>query len=154
MENLNLVMIIVLLILSLINTFAIIGFSLFLYRKIDHKLDNKLDEIPKDLSEALTKMIVFLQKEFESNYAIHQQMTDWEHDVFQKIMQSFSENFSYMAKQQFLNENLLNNVLSSLGFKSKFDETEIEKPKRTYADPPNAVEIEGLKIVNGKPESK
>ena len=50
--------------------------------------------------------------------------------------------------------NLLNNILSSLGFRSRFDEEEIEKPKRTYADPPSPTELESLKILDGKSQSK
>jgi len=120
---------------------------------INKKSNQKLDDINKDISEALTKTLEFTQKEFKANYENHQEIIDWEYDALKKIMQSSSENFNYLAKQQFLNENLLNNVLSSLGFRSRFDESDIEKPKRTYADPPNPVELEGLKIVNGKTEN-
>lgn len=150
MEQLNSILIILSLILSFFNTCLIIGFVYYLNKKTNLKLD----DMPKDLSEALSKIVVYLEKEFESNFKIHQQMSDWEHDTFQKVMQSSSENFNFIAKQQYLNENLLNNILTSLGFRSRFDETEIEKPKRTYADPPSPVEIEGLKIVDGKSEIK
>lgn len=150
MEQLSLILIVASLVLSVFNTIIVIFCSFYFYKKTQ----KNLAEIPEDLSEALTKLVEMLQKEFKANYETHQQMTDWEHDALQKVMQGFSENFSFIARQQFLNENLLNNILSSLGFRSRFDEGEIEKPKRTYADPPSPVEIESLKIINDKSESK
>jgi len=150
MEQFNSILIIISLGLSFFNTCLIIGFSFYLNKKTN----SKLDDMPKDLSEALGKIVSYLEKEFEANFKTHQQMSDWEHDAFQKVIQSSSENLNFIAKQQFLNENLLNNILSSLGFRSRFDESDIEKPKRTYADPPNPVEIEGLKIVDGKSQNK
>ena len=149
MEHLNLILIIGSICL---NFCSIIFFMIGLFI-INKKSNQKLDDINKDISEALTKTLEFTQKEFKANYENHQEIIDWEYDALKKIMQSSSENFNYLAKQQFLNENLLNNVLSSLGFRSRFDESDIEKPKRTYADPPNPVELEGLKIVNGKTEN-
>jgi len=150
MEQLSLILIVASLILSFFNMVIVI-FCLFYFYK---KTQKNLSEIPQDLSEALTKIVSYLEKEFEANFKTHQQMSDWEHDAFQKVIQSSSENLNFIAKQQFLNENLLNNILSSLGFRSRFDESDIEKPKRTYADPPNPVEIEGLKIVDGKSQNK
>jgi len=150
MEQLSLILIIVSLIFTFFNTLIIVGLYYYFYKK----LNSKLEEIPKDLSEALIKIVEMLQKEFNANYDTHQQMTDWQHDALQKVIQNFSDNFNYMSRQQYQNENLLNNILSSLGFRSRFDEEEIEKPKRTYADPPSPTELESLKILDGKSQSK
>jgi hypothetical protein len=126
----------------------------YLINKNFKNLNNKIDTNALDLSDALTKTIELIAREFGNNLEIHQSLTDWQHSMFEKLMQNSSENFNFIAKQEHFGQSLLSNLLDSLGFRSKFEENNIEKPKRTYADPPQPVELEGLKIKDGKSDTK
>lgn len=125
---------------------------LFLYfsNKNYKKISSDFEENAKDLSEALTKVMEYLNKQTADNLDLQQKLTDWEYSMFEKVIQNSSENFNFIAKQEYLTQGLISNMLESLGFRSKFDEQNIEKPKRNYGDPPPPVELEGLKITDAE----
>ena len=135
-------------------SFSSLVIAIYLSNRNFKKINNKIDEIATDLSDAMTKTIELISKEFKENAEMHQVLTDWEHSMFEKTIQNSSENFNFIAKQEYFMQNLLSNLLDSLGFRSRFDESNIEKPQRNYSDPPPPVELEGLKIKDGKPDRK
>jgi len=151
------IFILTLCICSIIASFISFASSIMIFYLINKNfknLNNKIDSNALDLSDVLTKMIEIIIKEFGNNIEVHQSLTDWQHSMFDKLMQNSSDNFNFMAKQEYFGQNLLSNLLDSLGFRSRFEENNIEKPKRTYADPPSPVTLEGLKIKDGKSDTK
>ena len=128
-------------------TFAIlilISFSVLFY--FLYKMNKKINEMNQEVSEALTNLIKYLDKEFKLNNKAHQDTIDWQYNIFEKIVDSESQNFNMIFNQ---NNNLsvsFSIIMELLGYRAKFDEGQIEKPQVNYSQPPAPQKIEGLRI--------
>lgn len=111
-----------------------------------YKINKKINEMNVDISDALTKTIAYLNNEFKSNAQAHQDTIDWHYKNLEKINEFNGQYFNILLNQ--LNNNLvsMNVIMELLGYRPKFDESQIEKPKVNYAEPPAPQKIEGLRI--------
>ncbi len=141
MEILNLVFV-CLGIFSFVLMLLFFGFGFyFLY-----KINKKINELNLDISDALTKMIGYLNKEFKENTQAHQDSIDWHYKNLEKITEFNNQYFNLIASQNNNNSASINVLMELLGYRPKFDENQVEKPKVNYGQPPAPQKLEGLKI--------
>jgi predicted PurR-regulated permease PerM len=111
-----------------------------------YKMNKKVNEMNQDVSEALTNLVKYLDKEFKLNNQAHQDTINWQYNIFEKIIDFENQNFSTIFNQ---NNNLsasFNIIMELLGYRAKFDENQIEKPQVNYSQPPAPQKLEGLRI--------
>jgi predicted PurR-regulated permease PerM len=111
-----------------------------------YKINKKIDETNKEISDALVKMITYQSKEFSTNSKTHQEMVDWFHTNFEKFLEYNSQSFNSFQGQLGFISNASNVIMEMLGYKPKFDESGIEKAQVNYGQPPPPKKIEGLRI--------
>lgn len=111
-----------------------------------YKTNQKINEMNSDVSDALTKMITYLNSEFKSNSQAHQDTIDWYFKNLEKLTEFNSQNFNLIFSQNNNTSASLNVIMELLGYRPKFDESQIERPKVNYAEPPAPKKIEGLRI--------
>lgn len=118
-----------------------------------YKMNKKINDMNQDVSEALTNLIKYLDKEFKANNKAHQDSIDWQYNIFEKIIDSENQNFNAVFNQNNNMSASFNIVMELLGYRPKFDESQIEKPQINYSQPPAPQKLEGLKI-NDRDQSK
>ena len=118
-----------------------------------HKMNKKVNEMNQDVSEALTNLVKYLDKEFKLNNKAHQDSIDWQYNIFEKIIDSENQNFNVIFSQNNNLSSSFNIIMELLGYRPKFDEGQIEKPQVNYSQPPAPQKLEGLKI-NDRDQSK
>lgn len=111
-----------------------------------YQLNKKIDSMNQDVSDALTKMITYQNKEFNANSESHQQMVDWLYSNFEKTLEVNNQYFNSFFNQLSFTSNSLNIIMEMLGYRPKFDENGVEKPQVNYGQPPAPQKIEGLRI--------
>ena len=99
-----------------------------------------------DISDALTKTITYLNKEFKANSDAHQDTVDWHYKSIEKNSEFNNQYYSLFFSQLNNISVSMNTLMDLMGYRPKFDDSQIEKPKINYATPPEPKKIEGLRI--------
>lgn len=99
-----------------------------------------------DVSDALTNMIKYLDKEFKANSQAHQDSIDWHYKNLEKLTEFDTQYYNLLYSQNSNISSSLNVLMELMGYRPKFDESQIEKPKVNYGQPPAPQKLEGLKI--------
>lgn len=141
MEILNFVFLTVFLTFAILNLIAFLVSFYFLF-----KINKKINETNQDVSEAFTNLIKFLDKEFKINNQAQQDAINWQYNTFEKIIESQHQNFNMGFNQNNSLAASFSMIMELLGYRPKFDESQIEKAQVNYSQPPAPQKLEGLRI--------